>query len=283
MNIKRLLMHILIFLNILVSNCSDNNIIVIADTHGDINRFKYILKDAGVLDNHYKWIAPSNTTVIQLGDQIDPKSIDKHDISDKHHFKMIYFTNYLETEAKSKNSSFISMIGNHEHMNIDRIRNKSDLKNIIAQRPIIRKIDNYIFCHGSLKMIHFERLNQYKWTLDDINSLWTRFVMNESLTDTDSELLDLLIVGNNSIIYTKNADNKQNISTILDTYNVDYMIVGHLITKHIHLKNRIWYLDQLLKRAFDDNIYNYIQITNGDIRIKTLKNYMVQNIFLSIF
>ena len=282
MNIKSVLVYIMISMN-MISNCFGDNIIVIADTHGDLNRFKYILKDAGVLDNHHKWIAPENTTVIQLGDQIDPKSIDKHDISDKHHFKMIYYTNYLETQAKSKNSSFISMIGNHEHMNIDRIRNKSDLKNIIAERPIIRKIDNYIFCHASLKMIHLDILNQYKWTLDDINNLWTRFVRGVSLSDTDSELLNLLIVGNNSIIYTKNADSKENTSTILDTYKVDYMIVGHLVTKHIHLKNRIWYLDQLLKRAFDDNIYNYIQIIDGDIRIKSLKSYMVENIFLSIF
>lgn len=283
MNVKHALVYIMMLANILVSNCYENNIIVIADTHGDLNRFKYILKDAGVLDNHFKWIAPENTTVIQLGDQIDPKSIDKHDISDKHHFKMIYYTNYLETLAKSKNSSFISMIGNHEHMNIDRIRNKSDLKNIIAERPIIHKIDNYIFCHASLKMVHLDIMNKYKWTFDDINYLWKRFVMGESLSDTDNELLDLLIVGNNSIIYTKSADSKENTSIILDTYNVDYMIVGHLVTKHIHLKNRIWYLDQLLKRAFDDNIYNYIQIIDGDIRVKSLKNYMVENIFLSIF
>jgi hypothetical protein len=152
------------------------------------------------------------------------------------------------------------MIGNHEHMNIDRIRNKSDLK-----------------------MVHLDIMNKYKWTFDDINNLWTRFVMGESLSDTDNELLDLLIVGNNSIIYTKSADSKENTSIILDTYNVDYMIVGHLVTKHIHLKNRIWYLDQLLKRAFDDNIYNYIHIIDSDIRVKSLKNYMIGNIFLSIF
>jgi hypothetical protein len=120
-------------------------------------------------------------------------------------------------------------------------------------------------------------------TFDDINDLWTKYVLGENLSDTDSELLDTLIIGNNSIIYTKNADNKDDISHVLDAYSVDYMIVGHLVTKYIHMKNRIWYLDQLLKRAFDEYIYNYISINNGDFQIKSLKKYMINNFFLSIF
>ena len=283
MTITRVFFYIALLSSIFVPNCVADNIIVIADIHGDLNRFKYILRDAGILDNHDKWCAPQNTTVIQLGDQIDPKTIDAHDISRKHHFKMIYYTNYLANEAKNANSSFVSMIGNHEHMNIDKIRNKSELMNIIAKRPIIRKIENYIFCHASLKKVHYDIMNKYSLTFDDINDLWTKYVLGETLSDTDNELLDTLIIGNNSIIYTKNADNKDDISHVLDAYSVDYMIVGHLVTKYIHLKNRIWYLDQLLKRAFDEYIYSYISIDSGDFQIKSLRKYMINNFFLSIF
>jgi len=269
--------------NIFLPNCNGDNIVIIADVHGDLNRFKYILRDAGILDNHNKWCAPPNTTVVQLGDQIDPKQIDAHDISGKHHFKMIYYTNYLQQQADIANSSFISMIGNHEHMNIEKIRNKSNLIDIVANRPIIHKIGNYIFCHGSLKMVHQELMNENGLKLDDVNNLWKRYVLNEPLSDKDKSLIDVLIVGNNSIIYTKSADTKDDVSKVLDTHNVDYMIVGHLVTKYIHLKNRIWYLDQLLKKAFDEYIYSYIVIEDGDIQIKSLKTYMINEFFISTF
>ena len=282
MTITRVLFYIALFANCL--GVSTTNIVVVADVHGDLNRFKYILKDAGILDNNNKWCAPPNTTVVQLGDQIDPKPIDDHDISKKHHFKMIYYTNYLRFQAENANSSFVSMIGNHEHMNIDKIRNKSDLMNIIANRPVIQKIGNYIFCHASLKMVHHNLMSEHGMTFDDVNDLWRRYVFGEPLTEVDNDVLDVLITGNNSIIYTKSADSKEDTSLVLDAHNVDYMIVGHLVTKYIHLRNRIWYLDQLLKRAFDEYIYSYIKIHNGDFQIKSLKKYMMQNfIFSAIF
>lgn len=284
MKISTICLCIAFISNTFIPTCVGNNtssLIIIADVHGDINRFKYILKDAGVLDKHGKWCAPANTTVVQLGDQIDPKSIDSHDISPRHHFKMVYYTDYLQKQAEQKNSTFISMIGNHEHMNINKIRNKSDLVNIIANRPIIHQINNYIFCHASLKMVHYRLMNEHSMTFADVNSLWNRYVLGESLSDTESYLLEELIIGNNSIIYTKTADSKEDISVVLDSHNVDYMIVGHLVTKYIHLKNRIWYLDQLLKRAFDSYIYSYITIKENDFKIKSLKKYMSYNFILS--
>lgn len=279
MSIIRILYFFTLFTDILSVYAS--KIIVIADVHGDVRRFKYILREAGILDNNNVWCAPPNTTVIQLGDQIDPKSIDNHDISKKHHFKMIYYTNYLHFQAEKANSSFVSMIGNHEHMNIEKIRNKTDLMNIIANRPIIRKIDDYIFCHASLKMIHHYIMSENSMTFDDVNDLWRRYVLGKNLSENDNKVLDILILGNNSIIYTKIADSKENTSAVLDAYSTDYMIVGHLVTKYIHMKNKIWYLDQLLKRAFDEYVYTYITINEGNFQIKSLKKYMIQNFILS--
>lgn len=253
---------------------STSNIIIIADVHGDINRFKHILRDAGVVDKHDKWTAKPNTVVVQLGDQIDPKSIDAYDISKKHHFNMVYYTDYLQNNAQKNNGTFISMIGNHEHMNIDKIRKKPILANIIANRPVIQQIGNYIFCHASLKMVHYSLLKKHNMMFGDINKLWHKYVLKEPLSYMEQYLLDVLILDVDSILYTKTADTKENVSRVLDSYDADYMIVGHLITKHIHMKNRIWYLDQLLKRAFDDNIYNYLTISEDDFQVKTLKKYV---------
>jgi hypothetical protein len=58
------------------------------------------------------------------------------------------------------------------------------------------------------------------------------------------------------------------------------MFVGHTITEYITLKNKIWFLDLMLKQAFDENKYNYIVIDNGNIIVKELNNY--SNSFLSL-
>ena len=256
---------------------STSNIIIIADVHGDMNRFKYILRDAGVLDKHEKWIAKPNTTVVQLGDQIDPKTVDTDDISKKHHFNMVYFTDYLEYNARKYNCTFISMIGNHEHMNINKIRKKPILANIIANRPVIHQFNNYIFCHASLKMTHHSLMTEYNITFKEVNNLWYKYVLNKPLSYIEQYLLDMLILDVDSILYTKTPDTKINISTMLDAYDADYMVVGHLISKYVHMKNRIWYLDQLLKNAFDDNVYSYLTIDDDDFNIKPLQKYCQQN------
>jgi hypothetical protein len=52
--------------------------------------------------------------------------------------------------------------------------------------------------------------------------------------------------------------------------NIDYLYVGHTVADHIHLKDKIWYLDLLLKDAFEKEAYAYIIIKEGDIIVKQL-------------
>ena len=50
----------------------NENIYMIGDIHGDIKRFKEILIDSRVINENLEWIAePSDTIIVQLGDQID--------------------------------------------------------------------------------------------------------------------------------------------------------------------------------------------------------------------
>lgn len=253
--------------------------VVIADVHGDINRFRIILKDAGVVDKYDNWIASPNTTVIQLGDQIDPKN--KHiNNKEKHHFDMIYYTDSLQSDAEKQNSTFISVIGNHEHMNIKKIQGSSPaLLDIIAKRPIVFTKGNNIFCHASVKMHHYLIMQRYNVSFDDINNLWFKYVQNITTTALEDYLIYEFITGENSIIYTKTPDNKHNISALFDALQIDNMFVGHLVSKYVHMKHRIWYLDQFLENAFDDNIYTYITIQDNDIVVKSLKNWHWTNYF----
>lgn len=278
----KILYLIVLITNIHVPIFADRTV-VIADVHGDINRFRIILKDAGVVDKYDNWIAPPNTTVIQLGDQIDPKN--KHiSNKEKHHFDMIYYTDSLQSEAEKQDGTFVSMIGNHEHMNIERIRsNNPALLNMIAKRPIVFTKGNNIYCHASVKMHHYLIMQMYNVSFDDINNMWSKYVQNNTTTEMEDYLIHEFITGENSIIYTKTPDSKYNISVLFDTLDINNMFVGHLVSKYVHMKHRIWYLDQFLENAFDDNIYTYVTIQDDtDIVIKSLKKWHWTEFFIII-
>lgn len=249
-------------------------IVVIGDVHSDIYRFKQILQEANIVDATDNWIAPPNTTVVQLGDQIDPKLPDKDDINDNHHFKMIYYTDKLQKLAQENNGKFISMIGNHELMNIEKIKNKPRLRDIIAARSVILSdIPNYLFCHGGFRKRHYYLLHIYNKTMKDVNAIWYKYLYDIPLTLTEELILDNLILDvDNSILYSRIADNKEDINLLFNLLNVDYMFVGHTVADAIHMKDKIWYLDLYLRDAFENNMYNYIIIEDGDIKINHLHN-----------
>ena len=98
----------------------NQRIIVIVDIHGDIKRFKTILKDCMIINDNFEWVAnPSNTIVVQLGDQVDSLNRNTNEnwevLND---YEMIYFTEHLNNIAKIKGGRCISLIGNHELMNV---------------------------------------------------------------------------------------------------------------------------------------------------------------------
>jgi hypothetical protein len=251
------------------SNVNISRIVVIADIHNDLDRFKTILQNAKIIDKNDVWISKPNTLVVQLGDQIDRKSIDNDDITDNHNYRLIRYTERLRDIAYEKDSYFISMIGNHELNKMDKIRNKKDLNEIISRRPIVFTIGRYIFCHGGFQMEHHKILKLYDKSIKDLNEIWYKYVNLMMLTDDEKYILNSLILDQqNSILYTRKiADKTENIH-LFNELDIDYMFVGHTTTKHIFVRNNVWYLDQLLREAFDDKIYTYIEIEDEKIKIK---------------
>lgn len=100
-------------------------IIAVGDIHGDFNYLIHLLKVARVIDNNDKWIG-GNTYVVQLGDTIDNcrpnfKHCDEKDATpnDKpDDLKILKYLEKLHEEASKKNGAVISLMGNHELMNI---------------------------------------------------------------------------------------------------------------------------------------------------------------------
>jgi hypothetical protein len=82
--------------------------VAIADVHGDFDDFVAILQRVGLIDAQHQWIG-GQTTLVQAGDQIDrgPKPRDVMDLMMA-----------LEKEAPKTGGRVVSLLGNHEMMNL---------------------------------------------------------------------------------------------------------------------------------------------------------------------
>ncbi len=83
-------------------------LVAVADVHGDFDDFAAILQRSGVIDAQHHWIG-HKATLVQLGDVIDrgPKPREAMDL-----------LMALEKEAPKAGGQVISLLGNHEMMNI---------------------------------------------------------------------------------------------------------------------------------------------------------------------
>lgn len=274
-------------------NC--DRLVIIGDIHGDIKRLKTILIDAKIINNNIEWIAePPNTVVVQMGDQVDSlnrdESIAEWEVLDD--VEVIYFTNLLDKFAQSKGGRFISIIGNHEFMNVignysyvssksmannenkrrELFKAKGVLSPILSKRPIVLKIGELFFCHAGLTTKHLELLKKYDKDISYINRIWKNFVLHGNVLKEDKELFDNILLDYNGILWTRELDNQNDLNELLKSINCTFMFVGHTVMDGIKFyNNKVWYTDTGISRAFGNNKYQYMEIINYHIHIKEIK------------
>ena len=269
---------------------SHKRIIVIGDIHGDIRRFKNILIDAKIINNDLEWIAnPPETIILQLGDQIDSLNrLTTENWEVLKDYEMIYFTEQLNMIARSKGGYCISLIGNHELMNIigdfsyvsensssdlrkNLFKPKGSLALILAKRPLVFKIGDLLFCHAKLDIHHLNILKKYNKDIMYINTIWKNYLENEKINIDDKEIIDNIIIGTGGILWNRNNNNKDETNELFKELNITYMFLGHTSYDKILIKdNQIWYCDTGISRAFGKNKYQYLDIQELNINIKTI-------------
>jgi len=276
-------------------------IIIVGDVHGDIRRFKSVLIDSKIINDNFEWIAePSNTIIVQLGDQIDSLNRNTNEnweiLND---YEMIYFTEHLNNIARVKGGFCISLIGNHELMNVigdfsyvspssmnnnnnnnnnnneitrrDLFKPKGSIGLILGKRPLIIKIKDLLFCHAKLELEHLEILKKYNKDIFYINSIWNNYLNNNKINIEDKEILDKIIIGSNGILWNRNQNKPDETNQLFKELNVSYMFLGHTALERISLAdNQIWYCDTGLSRAFGTTKYQYIDINKNNIDVKTI-------------
>jgi hypothetical protein len=269
---------------------SHKRIIVIGDVHGDIRRFKNILVNANIINNDLEWIAdPPETIIVQLGDQID--SLNRTATEDWEvlkDYEMIYFTDYLNLIARAKGGYCISLIGNHELMNVigdfsyvsensnsdirqKLFKPKGSLALILAKRPLIFKIGDLIFCHAKLDIEHLNILKKHNKDIFYINQIWQKYLENEKINIEDKEIINSIIIGPAGLLWNRKENDKNLTSLLFKELEVIYMFLGHTSYDKIQLKdNQIWYCDTGISRAFGKSTYQYLDIKTNIINIETI-------------
>lgn len=267
-------------------------VVIIGDVHGDIKRFKRILLEAQIINNDLEWIAtPQNTIVVQVGDQVDsanrsPEIPAWEILSD---INMLYFTNSLDNIARIKGGKVISLIGNHELMNVignfsyvslnsnfaDRHKYfmpKGTLSPILCKRPIVLKIGELFFCHAGIKRQHLQILQKHGKHVSYLNELWRTFMQTNQVNLEDKEIFDNIILDiSNGILWTRNLDNDKDIDYVLEHLGCSYMFIGHTPVESINIvKGKIFYTDSGLSRAFGTTAYQYIDIQDYSIAVKQI-------------
>lgn len=267
-----------------------SRIIIIGDVHGDIKRFKQILIDASVINNNFEWTAePSNTIIVQLGDQIDSLNrltTEKWEVLND--YEMIYFTEHLDNIARVKGGRCISLIGNHELMNVigdfsyvsplnqEEIRTslfkpQGSIALLLAKRPLVVKIKDLLFCHAKMNIRHLEILKKYGKDVFYLNTIWENYLKNNKIKIEDKEILDNIIIGSKGILWNRDNNDIAETAKLFNDLKVSYMFLGHTALPQItFLNNQIWYCDTGLSRAFGTKQYQYIDINNNSINIKTI-------------
>jgi hypothetical protein len=268
-----------------------NRIVIIGDIHGDIRRFKDILIDAKIINKNIEWIAePKNTIVVQMGDQVDSinrdPSLDDWEVLPD--VEMVYFTNLLNKIALSKGGRVISLIGNHELMNIignfsyvspkslnDNYKRRElfkpggTLSAILSQRPLVVKIGKLLFCHAGLTLEHLSILSKYNKDISYLNTIWKNFLKNNAVLIEDKEIFENIILDMDGMLWTRDLNNGEDLMKLKEQLGCIYMFVGHTVVERVKLINDfIWYTDTGISRSFGNTSYQYIDIFNNNLNIK---------------
>jgi len=271
----------------------NQRIIVIGDIHGDIKRFKTILKDSMIINDNFEWIAnPPNTIIIQLGDQIDSQNrLTDENWEILNDYEMIYFTEHLNNIARVKGGFCISLIGNHELMNIigdfsyvsdfslsnerrDLFKTMTgSLALILAKRPLVIKIRDLMFSHAKIEKRHLDILKKNNKDIFYINYIWKNFLENNKVAIEDKEIFDNIILGSNGILWNRSNNNKNETEILFKELGITYLFLGHTALEHILISdNQIWYCDTGISRAFGTKKYQYIDINNKMINVRTIND-----------
>jgi len=259
-------------------------IIAIGDVHGDIKKLKILFLKAGLMkkkkNGQYLWIG-KDTYVVQVGDQLDYGGRDSGVIDDSSELAVLLFMDSMDKKARKHKGRVISLLGNHELMNVlgdfryvsrkgindfggEYKRKKlfapgGKLAKYLAYNRIgIVQIGKWVFVHGSLLPFWVKNFK-----LQELNKKIKQYLLGNISLEQDN-ILKEIITGQDSFFWTReygfpsNNNYCKNVNKTLKLLNATGMVIGHTIHEKItsDCSNKLWKIDVALSRAFGKTSIN---------------------------
>jgi hypothetical protein len=267
-------------------------IVAMGDVHSDLVAFLTLLRTALVIDENYKWIG-GNTTVLQLGDVVDRHRRDGITIDSYHNEReeldILQCIHGFNVEAETFGGAVISLTGNHEYgrflkikaykqyQNKDQIntwtsaggadefQTKTRLARYFAcYKPIILRVNDFIFCHGGLDFANIEHLPKGYDFVSHFNKEWSQYLIHgKSLAQNISDVFFHRM----GITSTKDLNDDECFHNVEATFhhmgwNLEHggLVVAHTVQSNgiaLRCHGRVWFIDLGFSEAFGNYCGGY--------------------------
>lgn len=254
-------------------------VIAIGDAHGDMQITLKALQVAGVIQLHgRRWVwCGGDTWVVQMGDQLDRLPREDVEFTDEDsEIRIMKFFDYLDGQARKVGGRVLSLVGNHEWLQVNAHREPGNLAyvspkglahfggpegRIAAFRPggpmavymakhryAVIKIGQFLFVHGGA----LPRIVD-KYTIPQINGLMRQYLLGK--VPWDRSLYELF-EANDSLLWSRAFSGPRpcndKLDLVLARWGCKAMIVGHTPQPNgiTHACNaRVWRTDVAMSAA----------------------------------
>lgn len=269
-----------------------SRVVAIGDVHGDIARLTRALIGLGIINTNWEWTAqPRDTVVVQLGDQVDsaprlPGDMigDWERVAD---VDVVVFMDRLDAIARCHGGRALSLIGNHELMNLvgdygyvsDRSLAKlggaagrgaqfapsGPIGQILAKRCVVLKVGPLLFAHAGLLPAHLDACGG---DLHRLNEVYRRFARREPLSPADESLLLNVVLANDGPAWTREylmGKGAERLPEVLARTLSSAMFIGHNTMPEVTAAadGRLWLTDAMFSRAYGSDGFQVLNVTRA--------------------
>jgi hypothetical protein len=242
-----------------------------------------------IINTDMEWVAdPPNTVVVQIGDQLDSQVRDTEPGWEKlEDLKLIRFTDKLDAIAKEKGGRFISLLGNHEIMNVtanftyvsshsleksggylgrmNKLKPGGEYAKLLAKRPVVLNIGELLFCHAGLLPHHLDLVGG---DISVMNKLCSTVLLGHPVSKDLERLFHDLFMDASSLLWNRDyleGTKEGELMNVLQRCGCNSMVIGHNPIEHITplYGGRLWITDVGLSRAFSHTSLEVLEIRNG--------------------
>lgn len=278
-----------------------SRLVILPDVHRDLAKAKTILRRCNIIDTNNRWMC-YDTIVVQMGDQVDganrtaplfaPGPNHEHGRSTAEDVEVLKFFDGLATQAPARNSLCISMLGNHEVMNVAGMHHYADLadckicsrareaifrpgselcRNLSESRKCVLKVGPFLLSHAGVAPHHLARVNgdlgmynSYARAL--LRGEGRKFQILESLIGSEGFLSHRAFQPMNVT-----PETMAGVAKVLESTKAKHMVTAHNTTPGqvpvFGNKNQLIVFDPGMSRAVADQKPTALDIREGQINI----------------